>query len=554
MDEFTLPESLSALTVENLSTLEAEAVQAFDALTHIEPDALSDANVAEMERLAGAIQTLRTERATRAATAQARRDRAAAAAALVTASQAEPPDEEVVPEESDDEDSSEDAAEAADQSASKVVVATGAVVPSVSKARKQPVVRPKTGGITLVAAADVPGFSTGSRLDDLKAVAHAFSNRVQGFPRGRVPDTYIRAGVATIQQAFPDGLVDTNRDLDPMELFDEAARESRLPGGSLVAAGGWCAPSETLYDLCVTESLDGLIDLPEVGITRGGIRFTKGPAFEDIYSDAGFILTEAQVIAGTTKPCIEIECPPFTEVRLDVEGICVKAPILTNVGYPELVRRWIEGTLVAQQHKLSGQVISRMVATAGAATVITGGAGSGFDLLTALEWVSTTQRYRYRMALSATLEVVLPLWVKPIVRADLAIRQGVQDISVSDAQIDAHFAARGVRVQWVYNWQDLDTTAATGSACYADIPATFNALVYPAGTFVKGTADVISLDAIYDSTNIQQNMFTAAFAESGFLVANRCYSACLITIPTCIAGKTGGPLAACLDMGEDVTP
>ena len=118
-----------------------------------------------------------------------------------------------------------------------------------------------------------------------------------------------------------------------------AAKESRLPGGSLLASGGWCAPSETIYTLCSTESLDGLIDLPEINVQRGGIRFTKGPDFSDIYTDAGFCQTEAQAIAGTTKPCVEIECPAFEEVRLDACGICVKAPILTNAGYPELVQR-----------------------------------------------------------------------------------------------------------------------------------------------------------------------------------------------------------------------
>lgn len=550
MAPFALPESLSALSVADLATLEAEAVQAFDEVNQTDPETLTDANVADLERLAGAIQSIRTEAAARVTAAAARRDRAAAAAALVTAS-TQAPEEGDGGEEDDDEEDEDDEAPADDtQEAAVTGPVITASVPSVRNTRRAPVVRPKTTDVTILAAADVPGFASGSRIDDMKALARAFSARAQGLPRTYMPETYIRSGVATIERPYDEELSDKNRDLDPFELFEAAAQESRLPGGSLTASGGWCAPSETLYDLCVTESMDGLVSLPEITITRGGIRFTRGPAFSDIYANAGFFQTEAQAIAGTAKPCVEIQCPPFDEVRLDVSGICVKAPILTNAGYPELVRRWVEGTLVAQAHKESAEVINRMVAAAGAAQTLSNGAGSGFDLLTGLEWVATSQKYKYRAPLAMSMEVILPFWAKQVLKADLGLRKG-QTAPVSDAELSAHFSARGLAVQYVYDWQALDVaTAAHG--CVAAPPANIQALIYPAGAFVKGTADVISLDAIYDSTNITQNMFTAAFAESGFLVANRCYDACLVQVPTCILGATGGDVADCLLPGAAV--
>jgi hypothetical protein len=67
------------------------------------------------------------------------------------------------------------------------------------------------------------------------------------------------------------------------------------------------------------------------------------------------------------------------------------------------------------------------------------------------------------------------------------------------------------------------------------------AMIYPAGTFVLGTSDVISLDAMYDSTDLIQNMYTAAFAEDGWLLLHQCYDGCLITLPVCISGQTGAP-------------
>lgn len=571
---FVLPENLATLSVADLNTLAAEAVTAFNEIAPANPDDLTDEQVDEMERLSGAITTLTGERDARETAAAERAARIEAARSIVQAStKTSEPEEpakkdpvrqnetEDKPSEETDEDSAEDAdtdepeASKPPEGASDTVTASSK--PTVRGVSRTPVVTPKkASAVTLLAAADVPGFANGQALDDLLQVAKAFSARANGFPRVPVPNTYIRSGVATIERAFEDDLViPESGGSDEMfyEVFNRAGAETRLDGGSLTASGGWCAPSETFYDLCVTETMDGLIDLPEVGVRRGGIRFTKGPSFDDIYSDAGFFQTETQAEAGTTKPCVEVECPDFEEIRLDVSGICVQAPILTNVGYPELVRRWIEGTLVAQAHKESAEVINRMVTIAGASNMVTGGAGTAFDLLAALDWTLTTQKYRWRMRLNATLEAVMPYWAKSIIRSDIALKAGRDDLSVSDAEINAHFANRGVRVQWVYDWQALDTGAAT--ACVAAVPTSIKVLVYPAGTFVKGVADVISLDTIYDTANLQKNMYTAAFAESGFLVANRCYDACLIEVPTCLLGASGGTLDACTNiLAPDTTP
>jgi len=558
---FELPEDLTALSVADLNRLAAEAVTAFTALAPANPDDLTDEQVEQMERLSGAITTLTTERDAREQAAADRRARIEAAQAVVaqaSATTSEPPASEEPEDETEDEDDT-DEQEEKDSSEGAGDTVTASSKPSVRGLPPTPVVVPKKSSeITITAAAEVPGFATGQPLDDLKDVTKAFIAKAAGFPRQLVPNTYIRSNVATFTRSFEEDFTVPESGMSDesfMDMFNRAGTEQRLSGGSLVAAGGWCAPSETFYDLCVTESMDGLIDLPEVGVRRGGIRFTKGPAFEDIYTSAGFFQTEAQAESGTPKPCVEIDCPSFEEIRLDVSGICVQAPILTRVGYPELVRRWVEGTLVAQAHKESAEVINRMVAVAGAATTLTGGAGSGFDLLAGLEWSAITQKYRWRMRLNATLEVVLPVWAKSVIRSDLALRQSSEPSNISDAQISAFFSARGLRVQWVYDWQALDTTGTAGEACVAPVPATIQALIYPAGTFVKGTADVISLDTVYDSTNLQKNMYVAAFAESGFLVANRCYDACLIAVPTCILGASGGVLSACAPiLAPDTTP
>jgi hypothetical protein len=251
----------------------------------------------------------------------------------------------------------------------------------------------------------------------------------------------------------------------------------------VLAAGGWCAPSETVYDFCSFETVSGLIDIPTVNIRRGGLRFTKGPDYASIAADPeiGFHQTEAQAIAGTPKVCYAVECPPFEDIRLDVVGFCITAGILTNVGYPELIRRVLEIGAVAHAHKVNKYVIDA-------------------------------------------------------IQADLSYRTGVDLINVSDAQINAYFSARGLRVQFVEDFQTL-TSGTTGT--WTEWPASVTALLYPAGSFIKGTTDVIDLDTIYDSVNISTNTYTAAFFEEGILVANRCAGAVAVTIDLTHLGRTG---------------
>jgi hypothetical protein len=51
----------------------------------------------------------------------------------------------------------------------------------------------------------------------------------------------MRHGIATIRKDYPTDLI--ARSVTDDQVLERAADQHRLPGGSLVAAGGWCAPS-----------------------------------------------------------------------------------------------------------------------------------------------------------------------------------------------------------------------------------------------------------------------------------------------------------------------
>lgn len=399
-----------------------------------------------------------------------------------------------------------------------------------------------SGPVVITAAANVEGYSTGQSLD-LLDVAKAAISRARGFapPTGDGQRQDLQKfGTAMFGIDFPKDLtIDRSMSSEAIDdVLNHAADESRLPKGSLTAAGGWCAPSETVYDLTQDATTEGMLSLPEVAVKRGGLRFAQSPNFSDFYANPGFIQTETQAIAGTTKPCVEVDCPDFTEVRLDVEGLCIKVPILTNVGYPEYVRNFVEGTLVAHQHWINANVIGRVVTAAGAARVITGLGSTVTDTLEGLELLADQTRQKYRLSMNRTLEVVVPFWVRGAIRSDLSRRNGVPMEQVGDAQIAARFRERKLNVQFVYDWQPLDETAEV-------YPATFNALMYPAGTFFKGTADVINLSTVYDAASLATNVYTGLFTEQGLLVGKRKFHADLITLPICNAGRTGAADQTC---------
>ena len=535
MSKYQLPEDLSVLaTVEAIDAEIDTALDAFRALALTEES--SDEDLADAEALRDAINALREHKATAVAAAA---DRAERIAALATVG--DPEEEPEAP-----------AAEPEVPEAVEVIVpdevltpepvlasATPKVSPVARAAAAAPeVIVPTRQVASLIAAADVPGFANGQTLEGMKAATSAILQRVKGLPKtnlatanGGVRQRY---GAALIKKVTTEDTVQTAAGGDDYDLVWRAGDEARLPGGSLVAAGGWCAPSETLYDLCQYETVEGILSIPEMTITRGGIRWTQGPSFDDIYNACGFFQTEAEAIAGDCKDCCMVECPEFDEIRMDAIGLCVKSPILTEHAYPELVQRFTEGALVAHQHKVNKYVIDSMVLAAGAPVVVADAGAIGITM-EALVISAIGMRYSYRLSQTAPIEVVAPFWLKELIRSDFAVANERKLSGVSDAELNRWFSDRNLAVQWVYDFMDPVI-----NGCVVTIPSTASVLMYPSGTWVKGTADVISLEAVYDSPNLEANQYTALFVEEGILAVQRCTHTCHVQLPVCVSGR--GPL------------
>lgn len=561
-----LPEDLSTLSDAELAELHTNAVAAFNELRE-EGDLNSD-KVAVLRDLKAAAGALAAEQTKREADAEALAAEVAALAAELNGPAEEEADEADDAEEADEvEAPSEEEAAAVVAEAEAVVEEAAAPVVAASfprsisvpgiKARQSKKETPAEPVSPITAALGLENFAAGAKLN-MEELADAFAEMTEAARPG--PVKAAKAGnarfsqkhkVAHIEKPFdPRAVVGQDGDADAAVKF--AVDQTKLKGGSLVAAGGWCAPSETLYDLCKLESTDGILSVPEIAVRRGGIRFTQGPDWADIFANTGFCFTEADDIAGnydgaesgtSPKPTDIVPCPSFTDVRLDVCGVTIQAGILLNRAYPELVQRYVSGALTAHAHRVATNVLADMIAgsTAISPTQLAtpAEAAATAPLLSAIELQAEDIKYRYRMSRGTTLEAIFPFWARGVIRADLSRRLGVELLSVTDAQIDGWFRARGISPQFIYNFDNLGTVA-SGALAW---PTTLRFLIYPAGTWVKGSSELITLSMLHDSTLNENNNFTAIFTEEGWSVMKMCHVSRVVTVPVCPAGSTNSGAA-----------
>lgn len=422
---------------------------------------------------------------------------------------------------------------------------------------------------SIVAAADISGFPMGSDLT-WQSIGSAFEERVRGHAgMGKTGvKTRHQASLATIRRNFPDGQVIKEGDSHEgafaklKTTSDSAGRE-----GALVAANGWCAPSTPDYSICSPITTDGLLSLPEMVLRRGGLLHNQGLDFGDFFGNdfvlpiPGYnILTEAQVISDTAKTCVEIPCPAFVDDRLNVAALCLTSSLLQNRGYPEFVSEFVQGSIAAMAHLVNREVVNEIETGSTAITLSTvdpwatdGTVWS--QLMAAIDMVAKNIRYIYRTSRTQTIQMVFPYWVQSALRSDWLRRNATHTEELTDQMISAALARRYVTVQWIYDWQDaFDPTNGAGAidvnhqfgngagpiaAALFNNPTSVTFLAWLPGTWVLGRQDVIRLDTVYDSTNLQQNLVTQLFMEDGYRPMRMCQYSFAYTINICANGSTG---------------
>lgn len=577
MGAFKLPEEMPTGLTE-LTALRDEALAEFDILkAKVNADEyLTDDELEYMEQLVSALETIQGAADTAIEAETARNSKIADLLAKVDGGEEDESEEESEegPDGSADNEgeSVPDGSERveADVAAAEVVseaeAATRDAVPAVTAANRRPV---RFSGLGRGKTPDVParrgpgnrdfGFTMDTQapgytpgyvgfrelalgLDSVRPGIRARSNRPNtgqfaGLTLGR-----LARGVTEIEDAH-----ELVREIDRATALDQWRAPSFNTEGSLTAAGGWCAPSETLYTFCEVPAATDLLSLPEITIRRGGVRWPDEPDMSAIFDSFEWFFTETQLEAvdgngdpTAIKQCVEIPCvEDFTEIRLNAVGYCVEAGILQTQGWPELIEKFMAELTQEHFRALSRRTINDMVTGSTALTIPADTQiGVASAIYNSVALMATNLRLDRGLGRTALIEGVAPSWLFEVIRADLAMREGVDTLSISDAQIQSGFSARNISLQFVGDWQTRDA-GKPGNINTLEWPDSVNIMLYPAGTWFRALSNVIELGVMYPKEQLQVNRYTRMFTEDAIAVAKRCNKSLNIMVPICPSGAVG---------------
>lgn len=548
----SLPEDITALSVDELDQFAAAATTRIRELYASEAVELAaqTAEADEMNKLAGDIKKVGLEKARRDAVTAANAKAKADAGKLLQELSAEP-EAEVEDEEPEAVEPEPEPVVASGKKggAKTQPVQRGAFKnPSLADAqRNAPKAEVPRRESVLTASADIPGWAAGAPLADMDALTAAIQARARVLPITSRGDDAQRYPIATLTRdhrftlGFDSSLAEIN------EVLTAASNPDIL-----TAAGGWCSPSEISYDFFNLVCDDGALDLPTVGINRGGIRWPISPSFADVTaSTALWTWTETQDIAAVTgtaqsgtKTCGRVPCVTFDEERLHCDGVCLTVGNLTEDAYPELISNFTKLLMAANFHKINRARINEVRALSASFTVTNGTAGAGAvaPILGALELQAMDYRARYAMCQDAVLEVIAPRWLRAVMRSDLRKRMGsgTDMLSATDAYLMQLFDAINVRIQWVGDYQER-TTGFLGMPLVLPTlwPTTIEFMMYAPGTVVLGQGLRLDLGIIRDSVLNATNDHTAEWMEECWLIFNPGHEVRRLTVNICPDGTTG---------------
>ena len=333
-----------------------------------------------------------------------------------------------------------------------------------------------------------------------------------------------------------------------VEQISRATDQRNLPGGSLIAAGGWCAPSEQLYDFCDVPDATDLISLPEIAINRGGLRWPIEPDLTSIFESFEFFFTEPELEAvdedgnpTAVKHCVEVPCPDeFEELRLNAVGYCVEAGLLQRQGWPESIEWFLRSLTQEHFRALSRRTIRDMWNGGETVKVFDAGlqVGGTSGVHNSLALYATNLRFHRGLSRSATIEGVAPAWFHEVLRADIAMMEGLDTKFVTDGQIQSFLSARNLAFQFVGDWQ----TRAEGLPGHLDTlawPSYVDVMLYPAGTWFRSLSNIIEVGVMYPKEQLQVNRYTEFFTEDAIAVGKRCNVSANLRLPLKLNGGYG---------------
>jgi len=374
-------------------------------------------------------------------------------------------------------------------------------------ADRRPAARTPVAAVAITAGADIPGYTAGSPLDSMSAVAEAMAKRIHTLRRvnGGDGEQHI---VASITTQFPE-----ERTLTTDAESNWAKIQNVVSPEALVAAGGHQAPFEARYEIFSLGVTNRPVrdSLPRFQADRGGIRFITPPVLAD-YGDAVGVWTEEvdKDPDGATKTELVVQAAEEISEATDAVTLQLQFGNLMTRAYPELVARHNELGLI-QHARVAEQYLLGKIEASSTAVTTTSAVGFARDFLVQIAKAGVAYRSRHRLAADATLRVVLPSWVKDAIATDLALQMPGDSTLNAYGEIDGYLAARNITATYSL---DQSVYGAQGAGALLDFAADFVWYLFAEGTFLFLDGGTLDLGIIRDSSLVGTNdykMFVETF-------------------------------------------
>jgi hypothetical protein len=374
------------------------------------------------------------------------------------------------------------------------------------------------------------GVQEGAELDR-RGVAQSFSQALEQV--GRVPGDSIRVPLVRLATKLPDSRQLSGTDswdnmLRMESVIDSAKRGTRE---SLVAAGGFCSPLQTLYDIPVIGDTDRPVRdaLARFQADRGGIQYR--PAVSGVAQTGGIgVWTAADDVnaSPTPKSCAIIDCPGVVTAQVEAIYQCLKFTNMAARFDPEYADSVVRAQAIAHARFAENRLLTRLT-TASTRVQSKQLLGAVRDSLATVDHVVAYYRSVHRLNAEARLRMILPQWMFYMLATDLArqmVGDGLQVFQISMEQVQAWFATRNVAITWHLDGidpADITTPALVippqvYSPVVADqiiypFPDVVSALLFAEGDWLLLDGGTLDLGIVRDSTLVGLNQYET-FSES----------------------------------------
>jgi chemotaxis protein histidine kinase CheA len=375
-------------------------------------------------------------------------------------------------------------------------------------ADRRPLNQTSAAPVAITAGADIPGYTAGSALSDMKAVAEAMSKRLHGLRRvnGGDGEQHIVASITTQYSEDRTLTQDAEANWDKIQAVSSPE--------AIVASGGHSAPFTVKYDIFGVGTTERPVRdcLPRFQADRGGIRFITPPVLSDYDNAVGVWTNVVDTAPDTaTKASLTVSAATENTVATDAVTLQLQFGNLMTRAYPELIARHNELGLIQHAREAETQILSRLT-TLSTAVTSTSLIGMGRDFLVQLGRAAAQYRGRHRLPADFPLRAIIPAWVKDAMAADLTIAAPGDNTMNAYAEIDGFIASRGINP--CYTLDGSAMTGSQGAAAMNEFTDTFVWYLFAEGTFLFLDGGTLDLGIIRDSTLVGTNdykMFVETF-------------------------------------------